>query len=851
MVTKDDLRKSKTGTRWLFDMAWRDGKASTKRLGLFMGSIILGIMALVAIQSFSENLRNNIALQSKAIMGADYLIDSRQVPNERVMEIIDSLGGAEGREVNFASMAAFPKADASKLVRVQGIEGNYPIYGGFETEPLEASETYQEKGGALVDATAMLQYGLVPGDSIKVGKLTFPIIGSLKSTPGGTSTSSTLAPPVILPYRFIDQTGLLQTGSRQEYRYYFKASEDLDLELLYKKIDPLLDAEDADLDTHTDISSRLGRGFGNFGKFLNLVAFIALLLGCVGIASSVHIYIKEKLRSVTVLKCIGATRRQTFLIYLIQIAGMGLLGGIIGTLGGLLLQELFPLFVQDFLPFEVEISIALQPIFLGLMLGVSLSVLFAMLPLLNTWFVSSLQVLRVKEEDPTKIRKAGIVVLLGIFLFIFGFSLWQLEDWGYALAFVIGILVTFLILGGIAALFMRGLKRFFPSSWGFIARQSLLNLFRPQNQTMVLVLAIGIGTFLISTLYFTKDLLLASASFENSSNSPNIILLDVQTEEREAIIENIEPRGLPIIDNIPIVTMRVSSINDVPVNTMRLDSTTRMNKWVLYHEFRVTFRDSLIASESLVEGEFEGEYSGEGPIPISLAANVARDALIEVGDKIVFNVQGVLMETQVSSLREVNWGRMQLNFSIIFPKGVLEDAPQFHVITTNAPDEATSAVLQRDLVKAFPTVSILDIRQIITLVEDILDKISWVINFMAFFSILTGIIVLIGAVRTSKYQRLRESVLLRTIGARANQILKITALEYLYLGLLGSGIGILLSLLSSELLAIFAFETSFTPSLEPFFLLPGITLLVLMIGLSNSRSVLNSPPLEVLRKEVR
>ncbi len=851
MVTKNDLRKSKTGTRWLFNMAWRDGKASTKRLGLFMGSIILGIMALVAIQSFSENLRNNIALQSKAIMGADYLIDSRQVPNERVMEIIDSLGGAEGREVNFASMAAFPKADASKLVRVQGIEGNYPIYGGFETEPKEASATYQEKGGALVDATAMLQYGLVPGDSIKVGKLTFPIIGSLKATPGGTSTSSTLAPPVILPYRYIDETGLLQTGSRQEYIYYFKASEDLDLELLYKKIDPLLDAEDADLDTHTDISSRLGRGFGNFGKFLNLVAFIALLLGCVGIASSVHIYIKEKLRSVAVLKCIGATRRQTFLIYLIQIAGMGLLGGIIGTLGGLLLQELFPLFVRDFLPFEVEISIALQPIFLGLMLGVSLSVLFAMLPLLNTWFVSSLQVLRVKEEDPTKIRRAGIVVLLGIFLFIFGFSLWQLEDWGYALAFVIGILVTFLILGGIATLFMRGLKKFFPSSWGFIARQSLLNLFRPQNQTMVLVLAIGIGTFLISTLYFTKDLLLASASFENNSNSPNIILLDVQTEEREAIIENIEPRGLPIIDNIPIVTMRISSINDVPVNTMRLDSTTSMNKWVLYHEFRVTFRDSLIASESLVEGEFEGNYSGEGPIPISLAANVARDALIEVGDEIVFNVQGVLMETQVSSLREVNWGRMQLNFSIIFPEGVLEDAPQFHVITTNAPDEETSAVLQRDLVKAFPTVSILDIRQIITLVEDILDKISWVINFMAFFSILTGIIVLIGAVRTSKYQRLRESVLLRTIGARANQILKITALEYLYLGLLGSGIGILLSLLSSELLAIFAFETSFTPSMEPFFLLPGITLLVLLIGLSNSRSVLNSPPLEVLRKEVR
>ncbi len=850
-MVEEDLRKSKTSRQWLFTMAWRDGKASGSRLGLFMGSIILGITAVVAIQSFSQNLQNNIALRSKVLMGADYLIDSRQLPNERVMQIIDSLGGAEGMEVNFASMASFPKADASKLVRVQGIEGNYPIYGRFETDPPEAALEYQKNRGALVDATAMIQYGLTRGDSIKVGLSTFEILGALKSTPGGTSTSSTLAPPVIIPYHAIEETGLLQTGSRQEYRYYFRAAEDMDLEILDKKVDPQLDAEEADLDTHTDISRRLGRGWGNFGKFLNLVAFVALLLGSVGIASSVHIYIKEKLRSVAVLKCIGATSRQTFLIYLIQIAGMGLLGGIIGTIGGLLLQELFPVLIRDFLPFEIEISLVPQAVFLGLLLGVTLSVLFAMLPLLNTWFVSSLQVLRVTDEDPARVRKTGVFVLLAILVFIFGFSLWLLDNWKYALAFVIGILVTFLVLTGIATLIMKGLKKYFPVSWGFIARQSLLNLFRPQNQTMVLVLAIGVGTFLISTLYFTKDMLLASTSFKQNTNSPNIILLDVQTEEKEAVVGHIVPRGLNVIDNIPIVTMRISSINDVPANTLRLDSVTQMNKWVLNHEFRVTFRDSLIESETLAEGDFIGSYSGDGPIPISVAANVARDALIEVGDRIVFNVQGVLMETEVSSLRDVNWGRMQLNFSVLFPTGVLETAPQFHVITTYAPDEATSAALQQDLVKAFPTVSILDIRQLLGVVEDIIDKISWVINFMAFFSILTGIVVLIGAVRTSKYQRMRESVLLRTIGARANQILKITALEYLYLGLLGSGVGILLSLLSSQLLALFAFETSFTPSLEPFVLLPGITLLVLLIGLSNSRSILSSPPLEVLRKEVR
>lgn len=837
---------------WLFRMAWRDGKASGRRLLLFMASIILGIAAVVSIQSFSENLEQNIALQSKALMGADFIIDSRQLPNERVQGIIDSLGGADAMEVNFASMVAFPKNGGTKLVRVRGIEGGYPFYGELETRPESAAKEYQQQGGALVDATVMLQYGLQPGDFIKVGNVTLPITGVLESAPGSTGIFASVAPPVLIPYRFIEETGLLQTGSRQEYQYFFVAEPELDLEVLDKTLDPILDAENADLDTHTVDSRRMGRSYGNVGKFLNLVAFIALLLGCVGIASSVHIYIKEKLGSVAVLKCLGATRKQTFFIYLIQIAGMGLLGGLIGTIMGLALQQSFPLILQGFLPFEVQISLTPQPIIMGLLLGVFMSVLFALLPLMGTWYVSPLEVLRIREGSPVKSRTATILVFTAILLFILLFSLWLLQNWSYALGFVATLVVTFTILAGIAGLFMKAVKKFFPTSWGFTARQSLLNLFRPNNQTMVLLLAIGVGTFLISTLYFTKDILLTKAKLEDSSQSPNIILLDVQTEQKEAVANSITPKGLPVINNIPIITMRMHSIKGRPVNDLRLDSTSAMNKWILNHEFRVTYRDSLIASEQITEGEWIPKLTAEGPVPISVSDNIARDALIAVGDTITFNVQGVLMKTIVGSIRAVDWGRMQLNFSIVFPKGVLEDAPQFHVLTTHAPDEATSASLQRELVGKFPNISILDLRQLLTLIESILDKISWVINFMAFFSILTGIIVLIGSVRTSKYQRIKESVLLRTLGAKSKQILRITALEYLYLGVLGSAVGILLSLISSQLLASLVFEATFSPSWIPFLvLLPGITALVLIIGLSNSQSVLKSPPLEVLRKEGR
>ena len=842
-------KQSKAGFNWLLKMAWRHGKASLSRLFLFMASIILGIAAVVAIQLFSTNLKDNIQKQSKFLMGADFIIDSRKKPSEKVQKIIDSLG-ADASEVNFVSMAAFPKNEGTKLVKVRAMKGAFPFYGKLSTLPENASASYQELGGALVDATLLLQYNIKPGDSIKLGKVTFPIIGALKSIPGSTAISSSVAPTVLIPFRYLEKTELLQLGSRTEYQYFFKAPE-MDLELLDKKIDPILDNENADLDTHTNTSRNLGRRYDNVGRFLNLVAFIALLLGCIGIASSVHIYIKEKLKNVAVLKCLGASRKQSFYIYLIQIVSIGAIGGIVGAAIGTSLQYAFPYILKEFLPFSVEISITWLPIVMGITLGIFMSVLFALLPLLGTWYVSPLEVLRGQEENQQKPKAAKLIVGLTILFFIFLFSFWMLKSVINGLVFTIGIFITFAIVAGISSLFIKLIKKFFPTSWGFTSRQSLLNLFRPNNQTMVLILAIGLGTFLISTLYFTKDILLSKTTLDNKKTDANIILMDVQSSQEQALVDNFKTQGIEIIDNIPIITMRMHSLKGKLANDIRKDTTVRMRRWMLNREFRVTYRDKLAETEELVAGEFIGNTNGEQPVPISISESIARDANLSIGDKVTFNIQGVLMDTKVSSIRKVDWGSMQVNFLILFPKGVLENAPQFNVITSYVPTEESSAALQRYLVKNFPNITILDLRQVFTIVEDILNKVSWIINFMAFFSIITGFIVLIGSVRNSKYQRIKESVLLRTLGAKSKQILHITALEYIYLGVLGSLTGILLSLIGSQFLATLLFKEPFTPSGIPFLVfLPSITILVVVIGLSNIKTVLQSPPLEVLRKEV-
>ncbi|AEE20608.1 protein of unknown function DUF214 [Dokdonia sp. 4H-3-7-5] len=838
---------TKAATSWLFKMAWRDAKASKVRLLLFMASIILGIAAVVSIQLFSQNLTENIQRQSKTLMGADYIIDSRQAPSERAQAIIDSLQ-PDASEVNFVSMIAFPKNGGTKLVRVRGLEGDFPFYGSMQTNPVNAGTSYQVNGGALVDATLMLQYSVVPGDSIKVGAITLPIIGELISMPGSSAVSSSVAPPVIIPNRFIAETELLQFGSRKEYQFFYKAPS-IDLEALEKNIDPILKLENADIDTHTSTSARLGQRYENVGAFLNLAAFIALLLGCVGIASSVNIYIKEKLKAIAVLKCMGASRKQSFLIFLIQIAGIGLIGGIIGTIIGAGLQELFPYILQEFLPFDVTINISIQPLIMGVLLGLFMSVLFALLPLIRTWYVSPLDVLRVTETSNQESAKARLVVVGLIMVSLYLFSFWLLKDGLFALTFVGGVIVTFAVLAGVARGTMLIVKKYFPKKASFTMRQSLLNLYRPNNQTLVLLVAIGLGTFLISTLYFTKDILLAKTEVGNTSNSANIITLDVQPDQVEEVATTFKTNDLQVIDNISLVTMRMHSINGILVNALRTDSTAQIRKWILNHEFRTTYRDELIASEEIIEGEWIDAIAPNEPIKISISDNLADDANVTVGDPIVFNVQGVLMETIVGSIRKVDWARLQLNFSIVFPKGVLENAPQFNVLTTYADTKEKSAGLQRDLVTAFPNVSIIDLRQVYNVVEDILSKVSWIINFMAFFSILTGIIVLIGSVRTSKYQRIKESVLLRTLGAKNKQILMISAFEYFFLGVLGSLVGILLALVSSLMLAIFVFKEPFVPSLIPFLVfLPGITSLVVFIGLSNIGGVLRSSPLEVLRK---
>ncbi len=837
---------------WLLQMAWRDSRRNRSRLFLFVSSIILGIAALVAIYSLGDNMRREIDNQAASLLGADLEISSNKQVSPEIKRFIDSLGDRISEERRFTSMIYFPKNEGTRLVQVRALSGAFPYYGALETKPAGAGKNFRNGQEALVDQTLMMQFNVQAGDSIRVGNAAFAIAGTLLGAPGQTGLSASVAPVVYIPLQYLEQTGLSQKGSRINYNYYFKYDRPVDMQALVKKIEPRLEAAGLNYDTVESQKEDTGRSFRDLSRFLSLVGFIALLLGCIGVASAIHIYVREKINTIAVLRCLGARGSQAFLIYLIQIVGIGFIGSVLGAALGTVIQQFLPVILKEMLPVNIAVQISWGAVLQGIILGVIISLLFALLPLVSIRNVSPLNTLRLSFEPMTLFKDpVKWLVYLMILLFVFAFTYLQLDKWREAIFFTAGVIIAFLFLVGMAELLIWLVRRFFPDTWSYLWRQGLANLFRPNNQTTTLIVAIGLGTAFICTLFFIQAILLNRVNLSASGNQPNTVLFDIQTPQKEKVLAMAKQYGLPVTGTVPIVNMRLESVNDVTSETILKDSTTGMQRWIFDREYRVTFRDTLTASEKITDGKWTGDAGGSGrAVYISLEERFAKRNKIKPGDTMVFNVQGSIISTIVGSLRVVDWNRIQTNFLVVFPKGVLEEAPQFHVLLTRVADKESSARFQQAVVRQFPNVSIIDLGLVLSVLEEIMDKIGFVIRFMAGFSMITGLIVLIASVIISKYQRIQESVLLRTLGASRKQIFVIIALEYFFLGALAAGTGILLAMAGSLALAKYTFETTFTPQLIPVLIVFFcICFLTVLIGIANSRSVVNRPPLEILREE--
>ena len=836
--------------KWLLTFAWKDSRGSRAKLLMFITSMILGVAALVSINSFGDNLRQAIDNESKSLLGADLSFESGQPFDAKIEAIIDSLGGIQSRRTSFSSMAYFPKSNSARLATVRGHEPGFPFYGTIETEPPSAAQTYLQDGGALIDGTLMVQYGVEVGDSVRIGNATYPVAGKLLQTPRETAAIMLFSPRIYVPLAALDTT-LLSMGSRADFEVYFQFEDGRDADALVETLSDSLRAHNVRTDTVEEEREGWDRSLSNLYRFLGLVGFMSLLLGSLGVASSIHVYVRQRIQTVAVLRCYGASSRQTIIIYLIQALGMGLVGVVLGSAAGVSIQSLLPLVLGDFLPVDVDFAVSWPSVLLGSGIGLGVTLLFALMPLLEIRNIPPLAAIRADfSHEPSKKESRSRWILFGIISILVSlFAVVQAPTIWIGLGYAVSVAVVFILLSITARLIMRFMAAKPPKSVSYVVKQGIANLHRPHNQTLMMILALGFGSFLVSTMLLSERTLLNQIDLASTEGRPNLVFYDVQPAQVDSVESLIQAANLPVIDQVAMISMRISSINGRCIEEIREDSTLDYS-WAHRREYRSTYRDFLSESETVVSGAFDPVYEGSGRVPISVEQDVASQLGVEVGDSLGFNIQGVQFDTRISSIREVDWRQMQTNFFFVFPEGAINDAPAFHVVMSRTETEAESAAIQAEVVQSFSNVSSIDVSVVLSVFEAIFSRISFVVRFMALFSILTGLLVLSGAVLISRFQRIEESVLLKTLGASRKTVLRIMSVEYLVLGLAGAVTGVGLSLISGWAIAYFVFDSSLV---VPFVPLAGIVfavvVLTLIVGQLNSRGIYEKEALEVLRKE--
>lgn len=839
-------------TGWTWRMAWRDSRTSRRRLLLFSCSIVLGIAALAAIGSLGVNMEQAVEEQAKSLLGADLEVSSREPFAPDTERWLKGLGGEQSREVSFTSMVQFPRTGDTRLVQVRALEGGFPYYGTLETEPANAAAEFRHAGGgALVEDTLLQQFGANVGDSIRVGQLTTTVVGRLLKVPGETVALSTVAPRVYIWLADLPRTGLLQDASLARFAAYFKFPPGTNIPAITAHFSESNNSR-LRAETVAQRKRELGRALDNLYHFLNLAGFVALLLGGVGIASAIHVHVKQKLGTVAVLRCLGATVGQTFAVYVAQGVALGMAGALIGGALGVAIQSSLPHVLGDFIPITFHFHTAWLAVIRAMGIGLAICILFTLLPLLTVRRVSPLAAIRVSFEParaPDPLRWLLGVCLAGG---IAAFALSQSRDWRVGAGFAVGLGIVFALLTLTAKMLIRGARLLRMARAPFAVRQGLANLHRPDNRTLLLLLSLGLGTFLMMSLVLAQRALFRELLTTNSSDPtrPNAVLFDIQNSQKDAVAQLVRSLNLPLLEDTPIVTMRLSSIKGRSVDELLAEPTRRRARWALRREYRCTYNDELRDGEKLVAGQWVSRATNNTMVPISLETGIAQELQVGLGDELVFDVAGVPITTRVASLREVEWRRIEPNFFIVFPRGVLESAPAMHVLVTHVTSSAESARMQREIVKAFPNVSAIDLTLVLQTVDSLVGKISFAIRFLTLFTVLTGLLVLVTSLLTGRYQRIRESVLLRTLGASRGQVFRVLLVEYFSLGLLSALTGLTLSVGASWALAHWVFHVPYAlemgPLLSALATVPAITVVT---GFLMSRGVMNEPPLVILRAE--
>lgn len=841
---------------FVIKMAWREMRSSWRRLLFFFLSIAIGVGSIVSLRSIVQNMKDSIGRESRSLLTADIQVTTNAPWNKETLEVLDRYYASPKVEAHTQILETATMlrsgSDANsrpKMVEVKAVESAFPFYGELLLAGGKRYEYDLLKGqGILVKESVLTMLNLKIGDRVKIGKLDFTIRGVVEKEPGSGMSAFSLGPRVMIAYEDAVAAGMTTFGSRVRYRLLFKTQEGA--------MDSLLADLERDLKSQRLVSvrsfrysqDRMSESLTRVEDYLSLIGLVILVLGGIGISSVTRVFVQQKMKTIAILKCIGGKNASVLGTYLLQVMFLGLIGSILGLALAELASILLPWYFGDSLPFDVQFGLTWQAMLQGVGIGMLIAVLFSLIPLLEIRQIKPILVLRSATEqrrfqfDWVRIT-AGAIVIAGLL----GLSSWQagsLKIGAIFLGGLAGMTIVLLVAATVLMKFLRGL-RYVPS---FTLRQGINSLYRPGNQTRIILLAVGLGVFFVVSVRSLQLNLRNEFSLDLDAVVADLYLIDIQKDQRNGVVETITRYTGNKPQIIPTIRTRISRINQQEVNPDTL--RTNENRGLLGREYVVTYRSYIEDSETILDGKFWDKTPTATP-EVSIEELLHDELGLNIGDSMSFDIQGRQVTARITSIRRVDWRKARTGFLVVFRPGSIEDAPTMFISAIRGPAPGPKrSQLQRDLVDKYPNVSVIDVLDIIEVARGIVGNVSLAVTFVGGFVFLSGLLILIGSIAMTKFHRLYESAILKTLGARKKLIVYTLLIEYGVLGLLAGVLGSTAAIALTWAISDQVFKIKW--QLTPFVNLLGIAValaLVTIVGVLSSWDVMIKKPLGILRSE--
>jgi putative ABC transport system permease protein len=838
-------------------MAWRETRGAARHFAVLFGCVALGVAALVSVGTFAANLDRTLTREARALTGGDLELRSAQPLDPAARAAVDQLvrAGAVTTTVReLVAMTRVPARGATLLVELKAVERAYPLYGRIETAPpaplagLLADRG--DTGGAVVEAPLLERLGIAVGDPLVIGSARFTVTGVLVREPDRPIGLVTLGPRVIVAAEALERTGLLQIGSRVRYRTLARLPAGMTARAAVDDLARAIGDPSVRIAAFDESQPGLRRFFSQLATYLGLVGLASLLVGGVGIASTVTTFLRRQLATIAILKCLGAGSRVLLATYLIQTLALALLGSLVGAALGVAVQPLLVRALAPFAPFALEVQWDAGTLARGIALGLLAALLCALWPLLAVRAVPPSLILR-RDVDASAWRArrpwtAALPILAGLA----ALAIWQAGSLKLGGIFAGAALAALALLLGLSRALAR-LARWVPRARGLAWRHGLAGLDRPGGHTMRVVVAVGLGVMLLVAIALLEANLGRQLAYEQKREAPSFFFIDVQPDQREPFTRLVgDVSGVaPVVT--PVVRARLAAIDGTPVTREQIDRRRRETpdkSWYFTREYMLTWA-AAPPPNVITRGRWWTADEAAARPRVSVDDEAAKYFGVGVGGTLTFDVQGVPIEAEVMSLRKIDWQSLSANFFMVLSPGALDGAPTIYLATARVPTDLETP-LQDRVVAAFPNVTAIPLRGVLERVSEVLAQISFAVRFMALFSIAAGLVVMAGALAATRYQRLYESVILKTLGATRWAIARAFAIEYACLGAAAGVGGTALAAALAWVVQRFVLDTPWT--LEPETLILGValtTLVSLAIGLLATVRLLGRKPLSVLRQE--